>query len=399
VRFVTAHQLAELLKQPVSEQLDALTVQLRETGEPQDDAARVIAEAPQLRNLRGLMLAFDVGEAGVAALARSEHLGNVARFALHGTVTAAAIRSLGSAPWVRNLARLESDGYWPDPAFEEFSGLDPFPRLHTLRLPGTTFTVAGWQAFARSRTFPALRRLELPDSGLNRGRAAAFFGATWLRPSHLNLTNCSMGNDGAEALAATPWFGSLRHLSLRGNLLTAAGVAAVVGSRKLTELRHLDLSNTTLGPSNLRALARNPALRGLRTLLLTGGPEYGARLTQAHLGDFLRTLDMPNLRHLSLTERPVGGKAARELTEEKFRSLRRLELSECELTDAAAAALITAPALRNLIELNLSGNKLHDGLKPLGAPGTLPRLAWCAVHGNRIGEALSKQIKRPGVVT
>ena len=83
---------------------------------------------------------------------------------------------------------------------------------------------------------------------------------------------------------------------------------------------------------------------------------------------------MPQLRRLSLCGRRLGAKTARSLTADKFRSLTRLDLGDCGLTDASAAALLAAPALQNLIELRLDENKLTDGVKPLTDPHTMPRL-------------------------
>ena len=96
--------LAELVKQPVLSQLDGLTVQLRTRDELDDEAARLIATSPYLRNIRGLVTAFDIGEAGAAALASSENFGKLERFAPDaGYLTEAAIRSLGAAGWFKNL--------------------------------------------------------------------------------------------------------------------------------------------------------------------------------------------------------------------------------------------------------------------------------------------------------
>ena len=61
---------------------------------------------------------------------------------------------------------------------------------------------------------------------------------------------------------------------------------------------------------------------------------------------------MPELRRLELTRRPVGARAARVLKHDKFRSLTRLGLDQCRLTDTAMDELVNAPALQNLIEFD-----------------------------------------------
>jgi uncharacterized protein (TIGR02996 family) len=398
VRFVTVDQLAELLRQPAVAGLDRITVQLNVTDDPQDEAARLIADCPHFRNLRGMDLGFLVGDVGAAALARSEHLSQLEWLSLSHCelCTAAAVRSLGSAGWFRGLRALELSEL-DDDAFEELCRLDPFPDLHTLELYEAIFPTGAWQTFARSKAFPRLTRLR-NHTGMAEGQAEALARAGGLRLTDLDLSFCAIGNDGAEALARAPWLGSLRRLSLAFNLLGPAGFATIAASRDLTGLKYLNLSSNWLGIRGLRALAGNPALRGLTTLVLKGNEYYNRGLTQAHLHEFLTHLDLPALRHLVLSGRPVGGRAARVLASQKFRSLTRLELNDCGLTDAAVAALVEAPALQNLIELDLGSNKLHDGLKPLADPATLPHLSRCNLADNRIGAALGKLLRRRPVL-
>lgn len=396
IRFITAEQLAELLRQPVVEHLDAITIQLRVGNDPHDDAARLVADCPRLRNLREAVLAFDVTETGAAALAASPHLGNLDRLLLEPQdLTPAAVRSLGGAGWFRNLRSLGLTDRLQDGAFEELCRLDPFPRLHTLDLSNNAFSARAWAAFARSEAFPALARLDLALSDLSEGRLAALAsGSGWLHPAYLDLTGCAMGNDGAAALAAAPWLGSVRWLSLRANRLTADGLTRVVRGEKLAGLRYLDLGSNTPGVKTLRALAGNPALRGLLSLNLA---RCGEKLTRDHVHDFLTRLDLPALRDLNLAECPLGAKAA-VLGDDKSRTLTRLDLGECGLTDAAAAKLIAAPALQNLLELGLTNNRLGTGLTPLTDRRNLPRLAMCHAQGNRPGADLQAKLRRrPGV--
>jgi uncharacterized protein (TIGR02996 family) len=351
LQYVTAEQLAEFVRHPVVERLDALSLNLY-YGDPHEDAAGVVAAAPRLGNLRELNLYFDPGEAGHLALAGSPHLGRVERLALGSDgPSPAAVRALAGAGWFRDLRSLTVHDL-PAGSLAELGRAGPFPRLHTLHLrgggSGNQVPVAGWQGFARSAAFPALAGLGLGNSDLSGGRAAGLFEGRWPRLAHLDLSYCAVGNDGAAGLAAAPWLGGVRWLDLRANLLTPAGVAAVAGSPAVAGLRHLDLSHNTLGPGGLKAVARNPALRALRTLILAGDPEFDQRLTAAHLHAFLSALDLPDLRHLVLNELPVGDRAARLLTADRFRSLTRLGLHECGVSDATAAAL--RDALPDLVE-------------------------------------------------
>lgn len=398
VRNVTTAQLAELLKQPVVERLDALTVQLPLGNEPHDESARLLADCPRLRNLRVLSLALDVGEIGADALARAEHLGRLERLSIPGReLTPAAIRSLASAAWFRGLRDLHIDRGLSQAAFDELCGSGPFPRMHSLDLSGCGYLLR--DEFVRSKAFPALARLVLRNNPLWHGRAAAVFAAKWLRPAYLDLTGCTIQNSGAEALARAPWLAGVRWLNLRGNLLSAKGVAAVAGGKQLAGLRYLDLGHNTMGAGGLRAVGRNPALRGLFGLRLGGNRFTNAGLAPAHFHEFLTRLDAPNLRRLSLAGRPVGARAARLLAGPKFSSLTRLDLEWCRLNDKAAAALLAAPSLRNLIELNLGHNNLEAAPESLFDRRWLPRLAWCNLQGNRVADGIAARLaRRPGIV-
>ena len=396
VRFVTVAQLAELLRHPVAGQVERITVQLGVEEADGDEAAAVIAESG-LRNLRGASLAFPLGEPGAAALAASPNAAGLRWLALSPwTLPPDAVRAFGAAAWFRDLEHLELDCELPAESFEELCRLRPFPRLHSLELGESSYPVGAWDAFARCGLFPRLARLNFGagETDLSGGRAEALFRGDWPRLADLDLSGCAIGNEGAAALARTPWAGSLRRLDLAYNNLGPAGFAAVAGSRRLAGLKSLDLSYNTPGPRGVRALAGNPALRGLVGLLLKGDTLHSRGLTPADIHEFLTRLNLTHLRHLDLSGRPVGGRAARLLAAEKFGSLTRLVLSECKLTDAAVAELVTAPALQNLVELNLEDNRLKDGLAPLADPANLPRLSACELFGNRIGAKLAKLLRR-----
>jgi uncharacterized protein (TIGR02996 family) len=395
VSYFTAEQLAELLKHPAVAGLDRLTVSTM-SEEPQDEMCRLIADCPHLRNLRGLTLYFPFGEAGAAALAGSAHLARLDRLRLDQS-TPAVIRTLGSAGWFHGLCELNLTEL-QDGAFEEFCRLDPFPNLHTLELHEASFPAAAWRAFARSKAFPRLARLE-SQTEMTDGQVEALADAPGLRLVDLGLGVAAIGNDGAEALARAPWLDSLRRLDLAFNRLTPSGVAAIAGSRKLTALKHLELSHNTPGAAGLRAVAGNPALRGLTTLLLRESYDQSGGFTPTHFHEFLTKLDMPRLRHLDLWNCRIGPRAARLLTGEKFASLTRLNLGHCNLTDAAVSALLAAPTLQNLVELQLSCNDLTSSVEPLADPRTMPRLGSAVLEINRIVQPLAEKLRRrPGMI-
>lgn len=391
VRFISNDQLAELLRQPIIAKLDSLTLQLYDRDEPNDEAAELVAACPHFKNLRGLNLVFDFGDMGADALSHSEYLRQLER------LTIQCDWRIRTHDWFPNLRELDLGQIFTAASFEQLCANDPFRKLHTLHLSRWELPQSCWQAFAKSKAFPALTRLSLTRTHLGEGNIAMLAGAKWLRLASLELYNCAMGNDGAEALAAVPWLDSVRWLGLHRNQLRAVGIAAIVKRRKFSSLKHLDLSNNALGSTALREIVINPILRGLIGLNLGGDPST-FQLTPAHLHEFLSDLDLPQLRFLSLRRQPVGPKAARLLADQKFASLRRLDLGNCQLTDAAVKALLEAPALQNLIELRLDGNGLKTGPEPLTNRGVMPRLGACYLGENRLTEELKTKLrKRPGM--
>jgi uncharacterized protein (TIGR02996 family) len=398
VRFITVNQLGALLRQPVLSHLSQLTVQLAVDDAESEEAARLLAKCRHLRNLRGLSLAFTATDAGCEALA-SAPWGELEWFSpgCH-EVTPAGLESLAAARWFRNLRTLMLTDGLPGDAFESLCRLPRFPHLHTLDLSNDQFPEAAWRAFAAARSFPALARLQLEGNDLSGGRLAVLARAGGFTPRVLDLGACGVGPGSAAALADAPWAGSLRVLNLSVNALSPAEVRAIAGCKKFTELRHLDLADNSLGASGLAALAANPALRELRALNLSGRPHDNRGLTPTHFDRFLAKLDMPDLRRLDLSGRPVGAKAARRLTDPRFRSLTRLGLRDCNLSNAAASALLASPTLRNLIQLDLDDNELTGGADRLADPSVLPCLASCSLDGNPLAAPVARKLRRrPGV--
>lgn len=398
VRGVTAAQLAALLKQSVLAKVAQLTVQLSDFGAALDEAARLLAKCRHLRNLSGLSVGFAFGDAGCEALAAGPW-GNLEWFSpMCHEITPAGVRALAGADWFRDLRSLTLDEDLSDPAFEALARSAPFPRLHTLDLSQNMFSEATWQAFAKSRAFPALGKLLLDESDLSHGEFAALTGASGFDLRVLSLRGCGLLPGAGAALAAAPWADGLRLLDLSKNALPAADVKAVAACKRFGELRRLNLERNEVGPTVLSALAANSALRGLRFLNLAGGRVYTRGLAPTQFDRFLTRLDMPDLRYLDLSGRPVGAKAARKLADPKFGSLTRLGLAACKLTDPAFTALVESPTLANLIQFELDGNQLTTAPELLADRSVLPRLASCSLASNPIPPAVARKLRRrPGV--
>jgi hypothetical protein len=272
--------------------------------------------------------------------------------------------------------------------------------LHLLDLTDNAFPEESWRVFARSKAFSALAEINLSRTDMSGERMNAFTSSRWCRPVAIQLGACAIGNEGATELANSTLVERLARLDLRHNNLSAAGSTSVVKCSRLTHLKHLVLGYNTLGTRTLRSIADNPSLRGLTVLELCChiGENHG--LEPAHFEEFFTNLKLPDLRYLNLSGRPVGHRASRLLASEKFKSLRRLDLSGCELTDAAVASLLAAPPLQNLIELEVGQNGLKSGVSLLTDPGILPRLSKCNLKGSPLDGVLKRRLKRRlGVTT
>jgi uncharacterized protein (TIGR02996 family) len=399
VRDITLAQLAALLKQPALAKLAQLTVVLTASADEANEAARLLAGCRHLRNLRGLALALGFGDAGCEALAAAPW-GRLEWFWPDCyEIGPVGLRALAEADWFRQLRELTLAEEVPAETFETLSRLPAFPQLHTLDLSRNSFlTSTGWQAFGKTRTFPALTRVQMEEGVLSDTGGEALCGATGFALRVLQIQKCGAGPGTGAALAAAPWAASLRVLDLSTNALEAADVKTLAACKKLRALRHLNLSNNALGPTGLSALSANPALRGLRVLDLSGRLHDNRGLAPMHFDRFLAKLDMPDLRHLNLSGRPVGAKAARRLTDPQFAALTRLGLTGCKLTDPTVAALVAAPALANLIQLDLNNNRLATGPEVLSDRAVLPRLASCSLCDNAIPAPVARKLRRrPGV--
>jgi hypothetical protein len=374
-----------------------LTVQLNGSGAELDEAARRLANCRHLRNLSGLLVQFAFGEAGCAALAAGPW-DNLEWFSpMCDEITPAGVRALAGANWFRNLRSLALEDL-SNPAFEALTRLAPFPRLHTLDLSCSMFPEATWQSFARARTFPALSKLVLDEGDLSAGQFAELAGASGFDLRVLGLRECGIPPGSGAVLASAPWAGSLRVLDLSNNALTHADVKAVASCKRFGALRKLSLAGNSIGPTGLSALAANPALRGLLVLNLAGHLLHDRALAPTHFDHFLTKLNVPELRRLDLSRRPVGPRAARKLADPKFGSLTRLGLRECKLTDPAASALLRSKALANLIQLELDDNRLSTAPELLADRTVLPRLASCTLAGNAIPPTVARKLRRrPGV--
>jgi uncharacterized protein (TIGR02996 family) len=211
-------------------------------------------------------------------------------------------------------------------------------------------------------------------------------------------------------LARSPHLQNLRRLALVGVGFTAAALAELISSPQLPALEVLDLTQSPLDESKAKVLARNLRLPALRTLILVG--------TDMSRGGWRALAGAPWLEQLTelaagMTDYQWDDRNARFVEAPGLRNLRKLSPGR-DLTDIPLAYWAGAPAVRQLLELDLynnyhtphtlellcatplgdtavrldlSGGYLRTaGAAILAAPGRFTRLRWLALASNGIGD-------------
>lgn len=264
------------------------------------EEVRLIAVSPyfdelqtvvELGRLRGLDLAGNqIGRAGLSTLTRCSGLKVLHRLGL-------AWNGLG-------------DG---DP----LSLNESFPEVTELSVAGNRFTAAGLDRFGLDAD-RSWKRLDLSDNPLGPGMGKFLSG---IAPS-LILDRVGLGDDDFQGLLSSKQ--PYEVLSLKGNDLTSASLAA---------------------------FATSPAVAGLKRLCLAGnrfGPREAAVLASGSL---------PQLRELDLSANPLGDEGLRACLEGgRWTGLRSLDLSATRITDEGAIWLAEAWPGDYLESLRIAGN-------------------------------------------
>ena len=241
-------------------------------------------------------------------------------------------------------------------------------------------TAAGATTVATAPHFRSLRQLKLPSTEIgDAGLAAVASGLPEL--TTLAAWRCGIGPKGVAALARSNMAARLRSLSLGGNPIGGEGVAALARGA-FRDLHDLSISDGGVGPDVAAVLAGSPALAGLRALDIEEnplGPGGGAALFGG--GAF------PRLWDLNADDCGIGDAGAAAFAAGDGDELRWLSLCDCDIGDKGAIALANSPRLKNLVHLNLYGNRIGDkGAIALANSPYLANVEWVHLRNNRIGE-------------
>jgi hypothetical protein len=214
----------------------------------------------------------------------------------------------------------------------------------------------------------------------------------------LNLGGCDVDADGVALLARQRW--PLTHLLLWANSLGADQIASLASAPLLSTLTLLNIADSQFVDDALAPLLARRGASALRELWLARCPEIGlASLEAAARGDILRqlhvlhlegselsdparcgaltaALDGGQLTTLHMSNTSCGDAGARALASAQLPALRRLDLSNNQLTAEGLGALLRSAWIGELEALDLSANGL--------TPSVIPHIADAATRLARL---------------
>lgn len=244
--------------------------------------------------------------------------------------------------------------------------------------------LADFSGFSIDDATGPLKRLDLSMNKLKDVGAATLAARPWLGGiEELSLAYNWIGVAGIAALAHAPWLTTVETLDLSGNFGEDAGCSQLVAAPQLGRLRELNLTANRTGDATLAALAAAPALANLLSLRLSTN-----KITPAGIESLARGSHLTALRYLELSRNRLGQAGAAALAQVDWPALELLDLSGCELDDAALFALASAPCLRHLRQLDLSANTFTAaGLARFLARAKMPRIGLLDLQSNPLGDA------------
>ncbi|HEY2709153.1 MAG TPA: TIGR02996 domain-containing protein [Caulobacteraceae bacterium] len=235
-----------------------------------------IVERPELRRLRALSLSNEVTVEGLAALAASPWVSELASLSVDGVpIGDAGGAALAGGTALRRLSTLMlvNCGIGREGA-ESLAGSQILGAVTYLNLSANPLA-AGTARVVASPYLARIERLYLGKAGVDDAACAAIALASGLSGlTELNLPDNRIRDEGAAALANSVNMPNLVRLRLSENGIGDAGAAAFASAHGLPKLEVLDLSSNAIGEAGAEALANGSGLPALKTLGLSYNPIY-----------------------------------------------------------------------------------------------------------------------------
>jgi uncharacterized protein (TIGR02996 family) len=353
--------------------------------------AEMIAAWPGAKSLHRLSLySAGGGPDGMAALARSPHLGKLTAFA-HSGYNNGGLGAKGVTTLVRS---------------------DLLAGLTELELPHNNLRPRGFDTLLRSPKLANLRTLVLSGNA-SRDGLDALGDAPLNSLRKLDLSDCGIDSDGAGRIADAANLTSLRWLSLDKNPIETEGMRRLASSPHLAGLLTLQMQECRLGDDALAALAASPHLRPRELTLrrnplegetvgaagwlaLAGSPVLGNVATidvhfspvgDAFVAALVANRRVTEVRKLDLLKCRLSDDSALAISRAKWRWLRYLSLSTNAITDAGGLAVVKSPLMAGLRELSLGSTQIGDATAIALAKSTASRsLVDLYLGHSRIGD-------------
>ena len=285
-------------------------------------------------------------------------------------------RDLALCPHLRKLGGLNLYGGLDVPRvrFDTLFASPNLTGLKTLELSeGRTGDIL-LQAAARARGLSSVETLQIGRAGLP-GITALATASSLPKLKNLTLRHAQFTLPALTGLLETPHLAGVQSLDLQYSPL-APVLVRVLGAAALTrQLEALDLSHCGLGFAGIETWRTTAHFHQLKRLSLTADG-----IGDAGLQGLFRGSDWcaRNLTQLHLSGNTLHDVSAKRLAAcRSFATLQELDLSQNQLTAEGAMRLVQDPAWSKLQSLNLADNPLGtEGVGLLTGESGCPDLLW-----------------------
>lgn len=339
LRHVSQRDMKELL--PHMSHVKILTIQsIKENTlrtKRGDVVAKLIAQSPQMKNLRKLVYVGNLlSDSALHLLVESQYLSNLIELDLHvNRLTDQGIGFLAGSAHMKNLRVLNlSANKLHDQAMQNLANSSSLHNLEVLNISNNFIKLGGVQALAASKTLQRLIELNLAG-------------------------NDNIGDSGMQALAESETLEKLAVLSMRHTGLTSEAVVHVAQSAHLKNLVFLNVGHNYLTNDAVIALAQSQKRPQLAGVVMDRGEIKGdAGMKALAKSELCRNLD-----YLNLADNPIGNKGIIALTASPFAKLKFLSLENCQVSDKGGEALAAVTTWTALETLNLNENRLSKAMQ------------------------------------
>lgn len=210
-----------------------------------DEGVARLAQLPQLSRITTLSLACnELSAAGVELLTKSTWLKNVRHL------------DLGSNPYNPYYGFLKAQPIG-DAGIAALAKSELITQLHTLHIINADISAVGIATLAQTRGVSNLRHLDLSFNFIGTSGCEALAKSTLL-PSlrELHLSRCALDDLAIHHLMQSD-FHNLRVLDLSYNSVSEVGVQAVASTPHLASLWHLNLHDNFIGDAGLMSLTKS----------------------------------------------------------------------------------------------------------------------------------------------